>query len=216
MTPLPRESIPSLLLNSVPRELVMSVEDALNQGASRAYFSASGMEDGHLPHVVGQLRHFQMNEAFHRALAANEAQPSPIRGNGLITGRAGLFTLGRFNIPAGFWINGRRSHTRQQMALANKALEPLVQGALFEQYQTPATAVAFFVACFSGSLRVSPEGPVSIHIAVPNHDMRGWLFREPLSSFLHRYEPAASDVQVDLVKPTLKKRSDAAGEGGSA
>lgn len=216
MTPLPRESIPSLLLSSVPRELVMAVEDSLNQGATRAYLSANGMEDGHLPHVVGQLRHFQMNEAFHRALAANEARPCPIRGNGLITGRAGMFILGRFNIPVGFWINGRRSHTRQQMALANKALEPLVQGALFEQYQTPSTAVAFFVACFSGSLRVSPEAPLSIHIAVPNHDMRGWLFREPLSTFLQRYEPAVSDVQIDLVKPKLKNRSDAAGEGGSA
>ncbi len=212
---LPRESIPSLLMTSVPRELVMAVEDALNQGAARAYLGARGMEDGHRPHVVGQLRHFQMNETFHRALATHEARPSMIRGNGLITGRAGIFTLGRFNIPAGFWINGRRSHTRQQMALANKALEPLVQGALFEQYQTPSTAVAFFVACFSGSLRFSPEAPISIHIAVPNHNMRDWLFREPLSAFLQRYEPVASDVQVDLVQPKLKKRSDTTGENSA-
>jgi hypothetical protein len=215
MSSLPQDSIPSLLVRNLPRDLVMAVEDALSQGASRAFRAANGMEDGHLPHVVGQLRHFQMNEAFYRALAANDAAPTPIRGNSLIIGRAGIFALGRFNIPAGFWVNGRRSHTRQQMALANQALEPLVQGALFDQYRPPSGAVAFFVACFSGSLQVSPDAPVSIHIAVPNGDMHGWLFREPLSVFLQRYEPVAGEAQPDLVKPKLKKRSDAAGEGSS-
>ncbi len=216
MTPLPRESIPSLLVRDLPRDLVMAIEDALSSGAARAFGAAHGTEDGHLPNVVGQLRHFKMNEAFHRALAANHATPTPIRGNSLITGRVGMFTLGRFNIPAGSWINGRRSHTRQQMALANEALEPLVQGGLFDPYRPPSEAVAFFVACFSGSLQVSPDAPLSIHIAVPNRDMRGWLFREPLSAFLQRYEPASGEVQPDLVKPKLKKRTGVASEGSSA
>lgn len=216
MSPLLRESIPSLLVRDLPRDLVMAVEDALSSGAARAFRAATGTEDGHLPTVVGQLRHFKMNEAFHRVLAANEATPTPIRGNSLITGRAGVFTLGRFNIPVGAWTNGRRSHTRQQMALANEALEPLVQGGLFDSYRPPSAAVAFFVACFSGSLQVSPNAPVSIHIAVPNRDMRGWLFREPLSAFLRRYESAAGEVQPDMAKPKLKKRLNVAGEGDSA
>lgn len=215
MPQLPQQSIPALLVRNVSRELVMGVEDALKSGAERAYGAASGMDEGHLPHVVGQLRHFKMNEAFHQALAVGQAQPSPIRGNGLITGRAGIFTLGRFNIPAGFWVNGRRSHIRQQMALANKALEPLVQTALFEQYAEPSSAVAFFVACFSGSLKLQPEGPVAIHIAVPDHDMRGWLFRECLSTFLQRYEPATSTTQPDLVTPKLKQGQAAKGEGAA-
>ena len=90
------------------------------------------------------------------------------------------------------------------MSYANKAIEPLVQPELFDQYTAPADAVAFFVACFSGSLHIQPESPVSIQIAVPDREMRGWLFKEPLNEFLKRYEqkPAA---QNDLAKPKLKK-----------
>ena len=130
-SPMPQptqETIHALLVKNVPREVVMGVEDALAVGA---YVAARGMDEGHLPHVVGQLRHFHMNEAFQRALAANGAEPSPIRGNGIVTGRTGVFTLARFNIPEGFWINGRRSRTRKQMSLANMAIEPLVQPELF-------------------------------------------------------------------------------------
>lgn len=128
-----QETIHDLLVRNVPREVVMGAEDALAVGAQRAYLAARGMDEGHLPHVVGQLRHFHMNEAFQRALAANGAEPSPIRGNGIVTGRTGAFTLARFNIPEGFWINGRRS--QRQMSLANMAIKPLVQPELFSGYQ---------------------------------------------------------------------------------
>lgn len=207
------ESIPSLLVRDIPRELVMAVEDALRQGALRAYNAAAGREDGHLPNVLGQLRHFDMNEGFHRALTVANAQPNAIRGNELVLGRSGIFTLGRFNIATGCWLNGRRSQTRRHLALANRALEPLVQHGLFDQYSPPSAAATFFVSCFSGSSRVKPEGPVSISVAVPNHDMRGWLFRESITTFLERYEPAVGD-QVDLARPKLKKgkRSDVGGD----
>lgn len=193
------DTIPDLLQRSLPRELVMAVEEALSVGAQRAYAASKGMDEGHLPHVVGQLRRFPMNEAFHRAMG--EALPT---ANGIVIGRAGVFTLARFNIPDGSWINGRHSHTRRQMSFANKTIEPLVQLGLFDQYTAPSDAVAFFVACFSGSLLIPPDAPVSIQIAVPDCEMRGWLFKEPLNVFLRRYEqkPAPQD---DLAKPKLKK-----------
>lgn len=199
-----QETIHDLLVKNVPREVVMGVEDALAVGAQRAYLAARGMDEGHLPHVVGQLRHFHMNEAFQRALAANGVEPSPIRGNGIVTGRTGVFTLARFNIPDGFWINGRRSQTRRQMSLANMAIEPLVQPELFSGYQPPSDAVAFFVACFSGNLNIQPESPVSIQIAVPDRHMRGCLFKEPLERFLKRYDQTPMG-QDDLAVPKLKK-----------
>lgn len=199
-----KDSIPDLLLRNIPREVVMGVEDALTVGAQRAYAAARGMNDGHLPHAVGQLRHFHMNESFHRAMEFGNASPSAIRGNGIVTGRTGIFTLSRFNIPAGFWINGRRSNIRKQMSAANKAIEPLVQPELFSEYQPASNAVAFFVACFSGSLQIQPEAPVSIQIAVPDSHMRGWLFREDVSVFLKRYDQQAA-TQDDLAIPKLKK-----------
>jgi hypothetical protein len=215
MNQLPAETVPSLLMRNVPRDLVMAVEDALIAGAARAFEAAQGMEEGHLPHVVGQMRHFKMNETFHRALAMANAEPSALKGNAIVTGRVGVLTLARFNIAEGFWINGRRSKTRRQMAVANRAIEPLVQPGLFGTYAPPAEVAVFFVACFSKSLRVQPEAPVSVQIAVPDREMTGWLFREPLSAFAARYD-AAVPVQVDRAVPTLKRDLGKGSERGGA
>ena len=62
------ETIPAFIVRNVSRSLVMAVDEALNAGAQRAYAAAKGMEEGHLPHAMGQMRHFHMNEAFHRSL----------------------------------------------------------------------------------------------------------------------------------------------------
>jgi hypothetical protein len=61
------------------------------------------------------------------------------------------------------------------------------------------------VACFSGSLLVQPETPVSIQIAVPDRDMEGWLFRESLDLFIKRYDQKPTTAQDDLAMPKLKK-----------
>jgi len=205
MAKLTKETIPDLLVRNIPRDIIMGIEEALVVGAQRAYVAARGMDDGHLPSVVGQLRHFHMNESFQRALAVNDASPSPIRGNAIVTGRAGVFTLARFNIKEGLWLNGRRSQTRRQMSMANKAIEPLVQPELFAEYEHPSEAVTFFVACFAGSLHIQPESPVSIQIAVPDRNMQGWLFREPIDAFAKRYDQKPVSQQDDLAMPKLKK-----------
>ncbi|MBK9623511.1 MAG: alpha/beta hydrolase [Rhodocyclaceae bacterium] len=200
-----KETIHDLLVRNVPLEVIMGIEEALVVGAQHAYIAARGMDDGHLPSVVGQLRHFHMNELFQRALAAHGAFPSPIRGNSIVTGRTGVFTLARFNVKEGFWVNGRRSQTRRQMSMANKAIEPLVQPELFGEYEPTSDAVVFFVACFAGSLQFRPETPVSIQIAVPDRNMQGWLFREPIDVFAKRYYQEPMSQQNDLAMPKLKR-----------
>jgi len=200
-----QETIHDLLVRNIPRELVMGLEEAKLVGAQRAYASARGMDDGHLPSVVGQLRHFHMNESFHRALSVGGASPSPLRGNQIVTGRAGIFTLARFNTKYGVWNSGRRSETRKQMSLANAAIEPLVQPELFSDYVPPSNAVVFLVACFAGSLHVQSETPVSIQIAVPDRNMESWLFREPVDLFVKRYDHKQTTAQDDLAMPKLKK-----------
>ena len=200
-------TIPELLVSSLPIDLVTGIEEGLPVGAQRAYASARGMEEGHLPAIVGHMRHFHMNETFHRSLTINQANPSPLCGNKVVVGRSGIFSLARFNIHEGYWANYRRSLTRKQLSAANKSIEPLVQPELFSSY-TPATkATVFFVAVFAGSLSVSPEAPTSIQIAVPDSQMKSWLFREPISSFLERYSQV-QDAQRDLAVPRLKKIAD--------
>jgi hypothetical protein len=205
MALLSKESIPNLLLKNVPQDLLLAIQDALTVGAQRGYQTSLGMDKGHIPHVVGQMRHFHMNESFHRALTVAEAAPSPIRGNGIVTGQSGLFTLARFNIPSGMWNNGRRSACRRQMSEANKALEPLVHYDLFADYERPSCATAFFVASFPKfSTNSDINLPTSIDIAVPDSNMHGWLFKEPIAKFIKRYEEVTVS-QIDLAQPKLKK-----------
>lgn len=199
-----REAIHTLLLRDIPRGLIMGLEEAQLVGAQRAYTAARGMDDGHLPSVVGQLRHFHMNESFHRALTAADASPSPLRGNQIVTGRAGIFTLARFNTKYGSWQSGRRSETRKQMSLANASIEPLVQPGLFCDYVEPSQAVVFIITCFAGSLHSQPDTPVSIEIAVPDRHMQDWLFREPVGAFIKRYDQQTTAAQDDLAVPRLK------------
>ena len=205
MMDIPKKApIPDLLVKNVSRQLILSVEEAFTVGAQRAYIAARGMDDGHLPNVVGQLRHFHMNETFFQALNAHQAAPSPIRGNGLVIGHSGVFTLGRFNAKDAQWNNARRSITRRQMSEANRAIEPLVQPGLFRESAHQAQGVAFFVACFAASLKIQPDTPVAIQIAVPDQHMRKWLFRESLDRFVQRYDNAVT-AQHDLARPKLKK-----------
>jgi hypothetical protein len=195
-------AIADLLMANLPRELLLAVEDALDVGARRAFPAAQGMHKGHLSTVLGQMRHFHMNETFAEALEVGGASPSQIRGNAVVVGRAGIIRLGRFNIAEGPWNNARRSITRRVMSEANRAIEPLVQPELFNSIEPITTATAFFVGVFSGSLKHSPDQPVSIEIAVPDSKMKSWLFRERLSEFVSRYNATAT--QEDLAVPVLK------------
>lgn len=200
-------TIPELLVGSLPFELVTSIEEALLVGGQRAFAAAKDMEKGHLPTAFGLLRHLHTNETFHRALTVNGAHPSPLSGNKLVVGQAGILSIARFNIHEGCWLNYRRSQTRKQMSLANKAIEGLVQPDLFTGDVPVTEAVVFFVACYAGSLRISPEAPTSIQIAVPDSRMSHWLFREPIAAFLDRYNHVQGE-QRDLAVPKLKRSVD--------
>lgn len=200
-----QDTIHDLLVRNIPRALVMGLEEAKLVGAQRAYAKARGMDEGHLASVIGQMRHFHMNESFHRALAVADASPSPLLGNQIVSGRAGIFTLARFNTKCGVWNSGRRSETRKQMSQANSAIEPLLQPELFSGYVEPSQAVVFIVACFAGSLHSQPDTPVSIEVAVPDRHMQGWLFRESIDAFIRRYDQQPKAGQDDLAVPKLKK-----------
>lgn len=204
------ETVPHLLVNNLPLALVHAIEDALIVGARRAHKTAAGMDRGHLAHVLGQQRHFLMNETFHSALVAGDAAPTPIRGNGVISGRSGIFQLARFNIGLGMWSNGRRSATRQQMALANRELERLVQPDLFGERGPITTGTIFFVSCFTPANYSASQEPASIAVAVPNPRMTGWLFREDVTAFAARYNQAApqeDNVNIKL-KPNVKRDAE--------
>lgn len=197
------DAVAELLIANLPRDLVMGIEDALTTGGQRAHLATCMMDKGHLAHAFGQVRHFHCNEAFHRALSAGNVHPTPISGNSIVTGVSGIFRLGRFNIPPGMWMNGRRSQTRRQLALANKAIEQLVQPDIFSEQTVVTEAVAFFVTYFTRSVEDRAKYNISIEIAVPDRYLKNWIFRESLKEYLRRYE--IKPVQQDLAKPRLRR-----------
>ena len=198
-------TIASLLVQHIPRDLIMGVEDALLIGAQRGTSAGSGMNPGHRSHAVGQMRHFHMNETFRDALEAAGTNPTQIKGNRVVTAKSGIFALGRFNISNGVWNNGRRSRTRREMAMANMSIEPLVTPDLFDAYQPVTKATVFFVGVFDLSVQDTAAVPLSIDIAVPDHELKEWLFRMPITQFLTLYESQnITDEQPDLAVPLLK------------
>jgi hypothetical protein len=198
-------TIASLLVQHIPRDLIMGVEDALLIGAQRGTNAGAGMNPGHRSHAIGQMRHFHMNETFLDALEAAGTSPTQIKGNRVVTAKSGIFALGRFNISNGVWNNGRRSRTRREMAMANLSIEPLVTPDLFDTYQPATKATVFFVAVFNLSVQDTSAVPLSIDIAVPDHKLKEWLFRMPTTQFLTLYEsPNITDEQPDLAVPMLK------------
>lgn len=91
------------------------------------------------------------------------------------------------------------------MALANLSIEPLVMPDLFETYQSATKATVFFVGVFDRSVQDTMVVPMSIDVAVPDHELRGWLFRMSTTEFLDLYESqTVADVQPDLAVPLLK------------
>ncbi|MDD3936867.1 alpha/beta hydrolase [Rhodoferax sp.] len=198
-------TIASLLVQHIPRDLIMGVEDSLFVGALRGTNAGAGMNPGHRSHAVGQMRHFHMNETFRDALEAAGTNPSQIKGNRVVIAKAGIFALGRFNISNGVWNNGRRSRTRREMAMANLSIEPLVMPDLFDTYQPATKATVFFVGVFDRSVQDTAAVPMSIDVAVPDHELKEWLFRMSTTEFLKLYDaPHVATAQPDLAVPLLK------------
>lgn len=202
---IPREHpIAELLTQHLQRDLVMGIEDALITGARRGYLAGHTMHSGHRRSAIGQSRHFHMNEAFSEALEAAGAEPTPLRGNLIVVGRSGMFSIGRFHSDSGL-KGGSKSQSRKDLAKANTVLENIVSPDLFEVERPPTTGSVFFVSASNPHYNGEEgEEPLSrIEIGVPASDMSGWVFRESIKIFLQRYELATP--QEDNAKVFLKK-----------
>lgn len=208
-------TIQDLLVENIPRELVLSLEEAFEAASARALDASLGMRDGHLANVLGQMRHFHLNEAFADALENAGASPTPVIGNSLVVGQVGIFRIARFSVNHGIWYNARRSRLRRKLAEINRSIEQLVQPGLFEHSGPATEATVFIVTLFSGSTSHLPERPIDIQLAVPDSKMDQWLYCESISKFAQAYsEPIA---QQDEAIPTLKVgvRRLNTSEGGS-
>nr|ELY6389127.1 hypothetical protein [Cronobacter sakazakii] len=163
-----RQDIPGTLISNLTKDLVMGINESLYAGAERAYVRAKHDATGHRASILGNMRHWCMNEEFYKSLLANGCSPSPLKGNNLVTGKSGIFNIGRINDNNVSWNNLTRAKTRQRLAEHNSFIESLVQPSLFENPKNIPTATVFFLARFSGNFAEQPESPLSIELVVPS------------------------------------------------
>lgn len=198
------EELPQLLVANLSRELILSVAEALEAGARRAFSSTKGMARGHRASALGGMRHFEMNETFHDALTACDASPSKLVGNKIILGRTGIFQLGRANISVRDpWARMRRSKSRLNSAMINEQIELATRPDLFQPAPLITEGLVLFVAYFAEAPSPQQETPFRIEVAIPDKSLKSWLYQESVEKVLSYFEPTVP--QEDKVKPTLKK-----------
>jgi hypothetical protein len=196
------QTIVDALVTHLNQGLCQGLEEGLVAAGERAWLEASRRHEGHLPNALGQARHFHSNEQFALALGTAGVEHNPLCGNDIIVGHVGPLLLGRFATSNRKWNNARRSTRRLNLASHNQWLERLVQPGLFSEQARGAHIAVFFVSVFSGNVRVQPERPLTVEIAVMDTALSECLFRESLTTFLGRYAKPAD--QPDLVRVRLK------------
>lgn len=205
------EAIVETILKHLPQSLCHGLEEGLIAAGEMAYIESAKHHEGHLPNVIGQARHFRSNEQFSLSLDVAGIEHNPLRGNDIIIGHIGPLLLGRFNTSNHKWNNAKRSSRRLELANHNRWLEKLIQPSLFGGQIDNSHIAVFFVSVFSGSIRVRPEAPLSVEIAVMDTTLSEKLFSEPVSVFLQRYaQPVAQPdlAHVRLKVATKKKQSN--------
>lgn len=200
----PDDEISLLIKEDLTKDTVMAIEDAFETGAKQAFNASSDVDAGHLANVIGQNRHFFMNEMFYKALASSGIDVSPINGNRIIIGTSGKLNLIRMNITQGDWQKARKGVLRKEIAKINAEVEKLVQPDFFSSEVNITGMTVFFIAYFNGSRTEADMLPTAIEIAVPDKNCKALLFRENITVFQERYNVVIEE-QEDKAYPKLKQ-----------
>ncbi|MCR9025473.1 hypothetical protein NW939_12710 [Aeromonas caviae] len=195
--------VAELIVQHVPKQLLMALSDAVYAASKRSYDSAKKKSQGHRATALGLERYLNLNETIHEVFEANGCSPEKLSGNRIVEGRCGIFTIARESYNDNRWKALFRSKRKQTLIADNSFVEKIVQPDLFSDGTDIPKATLFVVCRFSGSLQTQPEAPLSIELVVPSSDGKRWVFHEPLELFLTRYDVAPS--QEDNAFPGLKK-----------
>jgi hypothetical protein len=201
-----QRALEQLITKHIARDALMAFEDAYYDGDQKGRVQASAFAQGHRPSAAGQVKHFHINEAFHEALVAHGANPSPLRGTRLVIGRLGIFNIVRLNVPGHKWTNLQRSATRKALAELNEHIQrKYVQGDLFSESREIAEATLFILGVMDGLDANGVAQLTHCMVALPAADMKSWLYLKTMAEFLKVYDRAPADSQADNAMPKLKR-----------
>ncbi len=194
-----------LVIEHVPRDFFMACEDAYYDGDERGRAQSSSFAEGHRPSAAGQTKHFRINEAFHEALEAQGAEPTPLKGTRLVIGRVGIFNIVRLNVPGHKWVSLRRNATRKALAELNENIKrKYVQGDFFVDATAPTGGTLFILGVMDGIDKNGITQLTQVMVALPAPDMTCWLYISTISDFVSLYDQAGAADQIDNAQPKLK------------
>lgn len=200
------EKLEQLIVEQVPRDVFMALEDAYYSGDERGRMSASDFAQGHRPSAAGSVKHFHINEAFREALEAHNAEPTPLRGTRLVIGRVGMFHVVRLNVPGHKWVNLQRSATRKRLAEFNDSIQHhYVQRSLFDvDVPLPTGGTIFILGVMDGQDANGVAQLTQVMVALPSPDLQRWLYKKSVAELLDVYDRPETVVQPDNALPQLK------------
>ena len=194
-----------LIIKNIPRDVFMACEDAYYDGDERGRAQSSGFAEGHRPSAAGHSKHFRINEAFHEALQAQGADPTPLKGTRLVVGRLGIFNIARLNVPGHKWVSLRRSATRKALAELNDSIKTkYVQHDFFATNSEPSSGTIFILGVMDGIDENGIAQLTQVMVALPAPDMKSWLYKSTISDFVSLYDQMGVHEQVDNAQPPLK------------
>jgi hypothetical protein len=122
------EKIADLLSCHIPKDFLLAWEAAAASEIERAAALGASRSVGHRSHFIGSVRHYGLNEAFDRALKDAGLDHTPLSGNRIVVGSAGITFLSRLHInKKGPWDNSKRSAGRVKLCAKNVAATQAVQ-----------------------------------------------------------------------------------------
>lgn len=212
------KDLQKLIIQNIPRDVLMACEDAYQSGDAKGRSQAATYAKGHRPSAAGQSKHFLINEAFHEALQVHGADPSPLRGTRLVVGKMGIFNIARLNVPNHKWTNISRSATRKLLAEYNLAIQrKYVQPDLFASgaNPTPTMGTIFIVGVMDGMDANGVAQLTNVMIALPASDMKTWLYMSTITDFVRLYDELETKGQVDKAQPVLKAKKQTGNDQGN-
>lgn len=212
-----QEKIGDLLSSSITRDFLLNLEQMIPSALERVRKFGDGFLAGHRPSVLGQVRHFALNEALVHCLDECGLPHPPLRGNAIMVGKVGLVSLARVHMGQSQWDNSRRSKTKVKLCKPNYLAKRLVNPDMFEDeplIEDIPEITAFIVTEGDGANGIAP-----IYIVVPDEtmDLRNPVFKEDLPVFMRRYQRSQDvvDKAFSKLKAGVKKLDKQGNDDGT-
>lgn len=207
MSDLNSKDLEDLIIQNIPRDALMALEDAYASGDQKCVTHATLFVKDHRSSGAGQNRHFFNNENFHEALMAHGANPTRLCGTRLVIGRLGIFNIARLNVPGHKWVKIKDSKTRKDLACYNLEIErKYVQSDLFDKAKSfVANGTIFIIGVMDGwDKEIGIPRLTQVMIALPAPNLESWIYIKPLKEFIKLYSLPETVIQQDNATPILK------------